>query len=162
MTVITTTLYYDINDPDKLIGRALTKTEYDTFSKDELREAISNSYSLFLLDIGDTFLDNRPTPAAEREFEAMSVKAVLESMRRNKVLLLRSPDLLFRFDWPVITKGPNKGLTNWKKGLSCPDTIEEFCDRWYTLEHEDGVVAVEAKVFLHEDGTFSVLEKAAA
>jgi hypothetical protein len=40
--------------------------------------------------------------------------------------------------------------------------IEEEYDLWYTLEDEDGAVAVEAKVFLQEDGTFSVLEKAAA
>ena len=162
MTVITTTLYYDINSRDELIGRALTEAEYDTISKDELREAIGNSYSLFLLDIGDTFLDNRPTPAAEREFDAMSVEAVLEAMRQHKVLLLRSPELLPRNEWPMITKGPNKGLTNWKKGRSCPDEIKVVCDLWYTLEEEDDVVAVEAKVFLHENGTFSVLEKAAA
>ena len=33
MTVITTTLYYDVYDGDELIGRALTKGEYDTISK---------------------------------------------------------------------------------------------------------------------------------
>ena len=162
MTVITTTLYYDDDKPPSLIGRALTKAEYDTISKHELRQAIGNSYSLFLLDIGDTFLDNRPTPAAEREYEAMSVEAVKEAMQRNKVLLLRSPEPLYRIEWPVITKGPNKGLRNWQKGRSCPDTIQEFCDRWYTLEDEDEVHAVEAKVFLHENGTFSVLEKVVA
>jgi hypothetical protein len=162
MTVITTTLYYDIYGGDELIGRTLTQAENDTISKHELREAIGNSYHLFLLDIGDTFLDDRPTPAAERELEGMSVEAVLESMRRNDVLLLRSPELLERIVWPVITKGPNKGLTNWRKGRRCPDEIEVVCDRWYTLEDEDNVVAVEAKVFLHENGTFSVLEKAAA
>jgi hypothetical protein len=162
MTVIATTLYYDDDEPPSLLGRALTEAENDTISKYELREAIDNSYHLFLLDIGDTFPDDRPTPAAEREFDAMSVEAVLEAMRRNKVLLLRSPELLHRYVWPVFTKGPNKGLTNWKKGRSCPDLIEEVCDRWYTLIEEDDVVTVEAKVFLHEDGTFSVLEKAAA
>jgi hypothetical protein len=108
MTVITTTLYYDDDKPPSLFGRALTKSEYDTITKKILREAIGNSYRLFLLDIGDTFLDNRPTPAAEREFDAMSVEAVLEAMQRNKVLLLRSPELLHRYVWPVITKGPTR------------------------------------------------------
>ena len=156
MTVITTTLYYDIFGGEELIGRTLTHAEDDTISKDELKAAIGNLYSLFLLDIGDTFLDDRPTPAAEREFDAMSVKTVKEVLRQHKVLLLRSPKLLHRYVWPVFTKGPRKGETNWK------GTPQEVCDRWYTLEDEDGVVAVEAKVFLHEDGTFSVLEKAAA
>jgi hypothetical protein len=163
MTVITTTLYYDPDNRDEFFGRALTKDEYDTISKDELREAIGNSYSLFHLDIGDTFLDDRPTPAAEREFDAMSVEAVKEALRRNKVLLLRSPEPLDRYVWPVFTKGRNKGLTNWKKGLSCPEEeIYEVYDRWYTLEDESEVFAVEGKVFLHENGTFSILEKAAA
>jgi hypothetical protein len=37
-------------------------------------------------------------------------------------------------------------------------------DRWYRVEFlgEHGAVGIEGKVFLHEDGTFSVLEKAAA
>ena len=167
MTVITTTLYYESlcggrRTANELYGRALTDAEIATISKGELGDAIGNSYELFLLDIGDTFLDDRPTPAAEREFEAMSVEAVVESMRRNDVLLLRSPEPLYRIEWPVITKGPNKGLTNWRKGLRCPETIKEFCDRWYTLVEESEVDAVEAKIFLHPNGTFSVVEKAVA
>jgi hypothetical protein len=39
----------------------------------------------------------------------------------------------------------------------------EYMDRWYRVEFlgEHGAVGIEGKV-LHEDGTFSVLEKAAA
>jgi hypothetical protein len=33
---------------------------------------------------------------------------------------------------------------------------------WYTIEEEDDVVAREGKVDLHDDGTFSVVEKAPA
>ena len=43
MTVITTTLYYDDDKPPSLIGRALTKDEYDNITVQELRDAISNS-----------------------------------------------------------------------------------------------------------------------
>ena len=42
MTVITTTLYYDDDEPPSLLGRAVTKDEYDTISKNELRDAIRN------------------------------------------------------------------------------------------------------------------------
>ena len=34
MTVITTTLYYDIDNGDQLIGRVLTEAEYDTISNE--------------------------------------------------------------------------------------------------------------------------------
>ena len=37
-----------------------------------------------------------------------------------------------------------------------------FFDRWYIVKEEEDVVAREGKVDLHEDGTFTVLEKAAA
>ena len=156
MTVITTTLYYDDDEPPSLLGRAVTKGEYDTISKNELRDAIRNCYDLVCLGIGDIYIDLGTTPAADREFNAMSVETVKEVLRQHNVLLLRSPQPLCRFDWPVFTKGPRKGERNWKR------TPQEVCDRWYTLEEEDDVVAVEAKVFLHENGTFSVLEKAAA
>ena len=93
MTVITTTLYYDDDEPPSLLGRAVTKGEYDTISKNELREAIRNCYDLVCLGIGDGFIDIVTTPAAEREFNAMSAETVKEVLRQHNVLLLRSPNL---------------------------------------------------------------------
>ena len=66
----------------------------------------------------------------------MSVEAVLEAMRQHKVLLLRSPNRYIDNVWPVFTKGPDKGLTNWKKGPKLSRRIDGICDRWYTLEDE--------------------------
>ena len=122
----------------RLIGRALTEAEYDTISKDELREAIGNSYSLFLLDIGDTFLDNRPTPAAEREFDAMSVEAVLEAMRQTQSTAAAFPRIVASKRVANDHQRPKQRPDELEEGakLSGQD-IRVVCDLWYTLEEED-------------------------
>ena len=164
MTVITTTLYYEYEDDthndDDFYGRALTKDEYDNITADELRAAINHSIFMSEIGIGDVASkDLLPTPEAERTAKAMSAEQLKEAIQQHNAVLMRSSEPLHRHVFPVFTKGPRKGETNWKK------EPEVYMDRWYRVDFlnaEYGVVARQGKVFLHEDGTFSVLEKAAA
>ena len=89
----------------------------------------------------------------------MSAEQLKEAIQQHNAVLMRSPEPLHRYVFSVFTKGPRKGQTNWKKDP------EVYMDRWYCVDFlnaDYGVVAVEGKVFLHENGTFSVLKKAAA
>ena len=160
MTVITTTLYYDGfgYDDDDFVGRALTKDEYDNITADEIRDAVNHSIYLDELGIGECDKDLRPSPEAERIAKAMSAEQWKETLQQHNAVLVRCRELSERYVFPVFTKGPRKGQTNWKK------EPEVYMDRWYRVEFlgEHGAVGIEGKVFLHEDGTFSVLEKAAA
>ena len=160
MTVITTTLYYDGfgYDDDDFIGRALTKDEYDNITADEIRDAANHSIYLEELGIGESDKDLRPSPEAERTAKAMSAEQWKETLQQYNAVLVRCRELSEINVFPVFTKGPRKGQTNWKK------EPEVYMDRWYRVEFlgEHGAVGIEGKVFLHENGTFSVLEKAAA
>ena len=86
----------------------------------------------------------------------MSAEQLKEALQQHNVLLLRSPDPLERHVFPVFTSGPRKGGTNFQ------GDSEVFFDRWYVVEEEEGVDAIEGQVDLHDDGTFTVLEKASA
>ena len=112
------------------------------------------------IDIGDSdSKDLFPTPEAERTAKAMSAEQWKEAIQQHNAVLIRSPEPLHRNVFSVFAEGPRKGETNWEK------EPEVYMDRWYRVDfinQDYGVVAVEGKVFLHEDGTFSVLEKAAA
>src|SRR4051812_15604226 len=167
MAVIRTTLYYedaqlknDTHNDDDFYGRALTKDEYENITADELRDAINHSIFMEEIGIGDVdSKDLRPTPEAERTAKAMSVQQLKEAIQQHNAVLMRSREPLHRYVFAVVTKGPRKGQTNWKKDPKV------YMDRWYCVDFlnaEYGVVAVEGKVCLHDDGTFSVLEKAAA
>ena len=160
MTVITTTLYYDgfSFDDDDILGRALTKDEYDNITADEIRDAANHSIYLHELGIGESDKDLRPSPEGERIGKAMSVEQWKKTLQQYNAVLLRCRELSEINVFPVFTKGPRKGQTNWKK------EPKVYMDRWYRVEFlgEHGAVGIEGKVFLHEDGTFTVLEKAAA
>ena len=157
MTIVTTTLYYlkgfgeDPYHDDCLAGRALTKSEADAITGDETRDAIIHSPMDNRRD-----WDLRSSPEAARAFNLMSADELKEQLEQHNVLLLRTPEPLKRYTFPLFTEGPRKGGTDFQ-GES-----ERFDDRWYCVEEEEVVVAIEGQVQLHEDGRFSVLEKAAA
>jgi len=160
MTVITTMLYYDGfgYDDDDFIGRALTKDEYDNIMAHEILDGVNHSICLDELGIGECDKDWRPSPEALRIAESMTAEQLKKTLQQHNAVLVRCRELSERYVFPVFTKGPRKGQTNWKK------EPEVYMDRWYRVEFlgEHGAVGIEGKVFLHEDGTFSVLEKAAA
>ena len=157
MRVITTTLYYlkgygyGPYDDDWLAGRTLTKNEYDAITADENRDAIIHSPMHNRQD-----WDLRDSPEAARAFNRMSADELKEQLEQHNVLLIRSPEPLKRYTFPLFTEGPRKGGTDFS------GNSERFDDRWYCVEEEEVVLAIEGQVQLHDDGTFSVLEKAAA
>jgi hypothetical protein len=157
MIQITTTLYYDDDD---FWGRALTKDEYDNITADELRDAINHSICRCEIGIDDgDGRDLRPTPEADRVFNAMSAEQLKEALQKHNAVLMRAHEPLDRYVFPVFTKGPRKGETNYKK------YPEIFWDRWYRVDFlsaEYGVVARECVVELHDDGTFTFVDKAPA
>ena len=83
-----------------------------------------------------------------------------EAIQQHNAVLMRSSEPLLSLRFLGVHQRSAKG----------PDELEErspevYMDRWYCVDFlnaEYGVVAVEGKVCLHDDGTFSVLEKAAA
>ena len=117
MTMITTTLYYMAihhNEDDTYCynycrGRALSKKEYDNITLDELRGA---SDKLTLL--GCEFIDTdkgiifRPTPEADRAFNAMSAEGLKEAIRKHHAVLMRSNEPSHRYVYSMFTKGPTK------------------------------------------------------
>jgi hypothetical protein len=158
MTVVTTTLYYDSDhqDEDYLFGRALTEVEHANITADEIRDAIS--HSMFWCELGlEDGPGMRPTPEAVRAFNALTIEQLKEALRKNNAILIRCNTPEYRNVFPVFTKGPRKGETNWKK------EPQVFWDRWYLVRFlDEELELVEAKVFLHDNGTFSVAEEVAA
>ena len=117
------TLYYD--DLDEEMGRGLTKEEYDSLSLFDLQTAISHSTAG--LAIFDTDNDWRFTP----EFWKLSLDDLKRQLEEYGAIVLRMSEPSFRNVFPVITRGPRKGLPNYKKE---PEVYE---DRWYCVEFRE-------------------------
>ena len=149
---VTTTLYYNqfsfsglkpIFSAFYLLGRALTREEYENITADELRNALCNSPYL-----------GRPPLHHWRQLIVDSADQIKDRLRKGgDALLIRSQERLFREVFPPITKGPRKGYPNFKKAP------KRFQDRLYLIAFlEDGTVPMEnQRIELADDGSFKVL-----
>jgi hypothetical protein len=120
------TLYYEF---DELIGRDLSKEEYDNISLFDLQQAIAHCSAGIC--IFDTDHDCRFTP----EFWQLSLDELKRQLEENGAIVLRMPEPSFRNEFPLVTRGPRKGLRNYKKE---PKVYE---DRWYTVEFREELEA---------------------
>src|SRR6516162_3625121 len=150
---IKTTVDYDYDATshkiyeEELLGRPLSKEEYDNISLWELQTAIGHSAAG--LSLFDTDNDSRFTP----EFWELSLDELKQTLKEQKAIILHNPEPEFRNEFPEITLGPRKGQSNFKK------EPVEYEDRMYHVQYEDGIMGVEREIELHEDETFEILEK---
>jgi hypothetical protein len=120
--------YYEF---DELIGRGLSKEEYDSLSLVDLQTAIANSMAgTCIFDVDN---DLRFTP----EFWKLSLDELKQQLEENRAIVLCMPGPEWRNVFPVFKRGPRKGLPNYKKE---PTTYE---DRWYCVEFRDDLEARE-------------------
>jgi hypothetical protein len=148
---IKTTVYYDKDDishkiyEEDLLGRPLSTEEYDNISLWDLQTAICHSGAGWCpFDIDN---DWRFT----REFYDLSVDELKQRLKEHEAIILHTAEPGFRNEFPLITHGPRKGMPNFKK------EPVEHADRMYDVHFEDGIIAVEREIELHEDGTFEVV-----
>jgi hypothetical protein len=141
------TLYYDEFEPGELIGRALTQGEYDDLTLFDLQAAIGHSSAGLCLF--DTDSDMRFTP----EFYNFSIDELKEKLKEQGAIVIRSHEWEWRNEFPLFARGPRKGLPNFKKE---PDV---YFDRLYLVDYKEELIAVEAEIEQHDDGTFTVAEE---
>jgi hypothetical protein len=154
MTRTKATLYFEPHSRDSskpyipfdLYGRALTQEEYDNITLDEIRDAICHaSAGICIFDIDN---DIRFTP----EFYGFSIDELKQKLNEAGVVLFRYEEPSLRNEFPLISRGPRKGMPNFKKE---PHVYEDLI---YGLEFKDEVVAIEGYIEEVDDGTFTVLE----
>src|SRR5262249_53294093 len=86
-----------------------------------------------------------------RKFYDLSVEELKQTLKKHGAILIRSNEPLWRNVFPKFTRGPRKGMSNFKKE---PEIYE---DRMYRVEFEqDDVVAREGEIEERRDGTFTV------
>jgi hypothetical protein len=149
------TLFYWDGD-DEVLGRALTPEEYENISLNDLQVAILNSIFLCEIDCGEdkeTF--KRNDDRAIRAFYELSTDQLNQRLKDNEFIILRCNEPLWRNVFPPITRGPRKGMPNYKKQ---PDI---YMDRIYRVAYETNLMKREGHIEEDEDGYFTVLEAAA-
>jgi hypothetical protein len=126
----TTKLVYD--EWGGLSGRTLTDEEYDDLTVEELLNTLyQSSWSDGVIDSDD---DIRFTKEARDELEKKSAEQLREFIRENGGLIIRLNTPSPRYVYPVFSKGPRKGLPDYKK------EADIFLDQWYDIEVKDDCV----------------------